>query len=171
MHRGQKPHKHTKPTTLHTKQTKHTHTHTLHQQQHRTHRALTWLAWLCTCDPFPQHPATPLSPIVLDPPGELEVCERKNEFHLAPKECYQQAELLLPKNAINKLSSYSQTNSLANQYSLYTMKSMLKLIYRAPIQVYNNTVWRKVIILGTRLVAQSIMVLNTQQESLLRHPA
>ena len=84
-------HKHIKPTTLHTKQTKHTHTHThcTHHQQHRRHRALTWLAWLCTCDPFPQHPATLLSPTVLDPPGELEVCEREKEFHLTPKECYQ----------------------------------------------------------------------------------
>ena len=99
---------------------------------------------------------------------------------LAPKECYQQAELLLPKNATNKLSSCSQrmlstSRALTPKLIHWQINTHCtpwnQCSYWSTEHQYRYITTLSVIILGTRLVAQSIMVLNTQQESLLRHPA
>ena len=126
MHRAQKPHKHTKPTTLHTKQTKHTHTHCTNNTGHTE------------LSPDQHDCVLVIRSLSIQQLRYLQQCWilQANWRYARERTNF----ILLPKNAVNKLSSYSQTNSLANQYSLYTMKSMLKLIYRAPIQVYNNTV-------------------------------
>ena len=108
------------------------HTHTALSTTQDTQSSLTWLAWLCTCDPFPQHPATRLFPTVLDLPSGLEV-RGKGRISFCFPSSQSTSIALAPKFIISNTQCH-------NHGVPHTTKLMLKLIYQALMQVYSNTV-------------------------------
>ena len=112
--------------------TSRTHTHCTINNAGHTGHSLTWLAWLCTCDPFPQHPATRLFPTVLDLPSGLEV-RGKGSISFCFPSSQSTSIALAPKFIISNTQCH-------NHGVPHTTKLMLKLIYQALMQVYSNTV-------------------------------